>query len=106
MVFKICWLFFRTVPVCFDPAITTRRKERRLRKGRDNDLCVVDRSGAARAPLSIHRWNEAGPAARGADRAVTAAGPVRAVPRYRRGARRDRPDPPGLLGIRPVLTPL
>jgi dihydrofolate reductase len=34
--------------------ILTGRQER---KWRDNDLCTVDRSGATRAPLSVHRRN-------------------------------------------------
>src|SRR5204862_200938 len=59
----------------------------------DHDLRTVDRSGAARPPLSVRRWSEAGPAARGADEADAAAGPVRAVHRRGRGARRDRSDP-------------
>src|SRR5215207_11304391 len=76
-----------------DDGNLTSREEREDEKT-DYDLCTVGRSGAARAPLSVHRWDEAGPAARGDDRANTAAGSVRAVPRRGRGARRDRPDPP------------
>src|SRR5712692_10982457 len=58
----------------------------------DNELRTVDRSGAARAHLSVHRWNEARPAAQGADGADAAVGSVRALPRRVRGAWRDRSD--------------
>src|SRR5260221_8277216 len=54
----------------------------------------MDRSGAARAPLSVRWWNEAGPAAGGVDETDAAAGPVGAVHRRGRGAWRDGTDSP------------
>src|SRR5712691_12056424 len=62
----------------------------------DHELCPVDRSGA-RGPLSVRRWNEAGPVARDAEQHVepdAAAGPLPEIHRRGRGARRDRADPP------------
>src|SRR3989441_8189286 len=60
----------------------------------DDERRAVDRSGAARGPLSVCRWRETGPAARPDDGAGGAAGLVLEVPRRGRGARRARPDPP------------
>src|SRR5437867_5745990 len=63
----------------------------------DHELCPVDRSGAARGPLSVRRGNEAGPFARDAEQHVepdAAAGPLPEIHRRGRGARRDRVDPP------------
>src|SRR5262247_2485796 len=66
----------------------------RSTKEKKHGRYLVDRSGATGAHLSVRRWHEADPAARGADQANATAGPVRAVYRRGRGARRDRPDPP------------
>src|SRR2546425_622854 len=60
----------------------------------DDERRAVDRSGAARGPLSVCRWRETGPAARPDGGAGGAAGLVLEVPRRGRGARRPRPDPP------------
>src|SRR5437016_4492503 len=59
----------------------------------DDDVCAVGRSGAASAPVSVHRRHEAGPAARGDAGSGGAAGPVLAMYRRGRGARRTRSDP-------------
>src|SRR5262244_23547 len=69
-------------------------------KESEHEHWTVDHSGAARRALSVRRWHEAGHAARGDDEADAdcAAGLVRAFYRNRRGARRDRPDPPLALG--------
>ncbi len=66
----------------------------------------MDPSVFACAPLSVRRWGKADPADRGADAAVTAARPVPAIHRRVRSAWRARSDLPGLLRIRPGLTPL
>src|SRR5437867_258991 len=60
----------------------------------DNERSAVDRSGAARGPLSVCRWRETGPAARPNDGAGGAARLVLEIPRRGRGARRARPGPP------------
>lgn len=54
----------------------------------------MDYSGAARAPFSVHRWHEVGPADRGNDAADTDAGLVPTFHRRLRGARCPRPDSP------------
>src|SRR5712692_1082954 len=50
----------------------------------DHEHCVVDHSGAAGAPLSVRRWNEAGPADRRNDKADGDAGSVPEIPRRSR----------------------
>src|SRR5258706_15953044 len=60
----------------------------------EDERSAVDRSGAARGPLSVCRWRETGPAARPDGRAGGAAELVLEVPRRGRGARRVRPGPP------------
>src|SRR2546425_11156672 len=67
-----------------------RRAEREI----DDERSAVDRSGAARRPLSVCRWRETGPPARPNGGAGGAAGLVLEVPRRGRGARRARPGPP------------
>src|SRR5215813_7116475 len=65
-------------------------------KESEHEHCTMDHSGAARRPLSVRRWHKTGYADRGDDEADAncAAGLVRAFHWNRRGARRDRPDPP------------
>src|SRR5215471_20817924 len=69
-------------------------------KESEHEHCTMDHSGTARRALSVRRWHEAGHAASGDDEADAdcAAGLVRAFYRNRRGARRDRTDPPLALG--------
>src|SRR5436305_1228159 len=66
-----------------------------VRRETDRDLCTVDRPGAARAPLSVRRWNQVRAANRGDDEADAraAAGPVPPVHRRDGSARRARADP-------------
>src|SRR5262245_44977343 len=72
-------------------AITAKESER--------EHCTMDHSGAARRALSVRRWRKTGYADGGDDEADAdcAAGLVRAFYRNRRGARRDRPNPPWAL---------
>src|ERR1700675_954519 len=65
-----------------------------LKEGPDRELRAVDRSGNARARLSVRGWCEAGHADRDADPADAGARLVRAVHRRGRGAWRDRPGSP------------
>src|SRR6266542_1368732 len=60
----------------------------------NHDLRAVDRSGAARAPLSVGRWHEVDPTGRGDDGADAVDGPVPAIHRRGRGTRRARARPP------------
>src|SRR5215831_5243526 len=68
-------------------------------KESEHEHCTMDHSGTARRALSVRRWREAGHANRGDDEADAdcAAGLVRAFHWNRRGARRDRPNPPWAL---------
>jgi hypothetical protein len=78
----------------------------RLHWETEHELCTVDRPGAARAHLSVRRWRETGLADRDADEADAAARLVPAVHSRAEVLGALGLVLPGLLRIRPGLTPL